>query len=324
MTGKYNIEIYNSTVHYFLTVQRNITVLQGNSASGKTELIRLMTEYNRSKESSGITLLCEKVCTVLTAEDWQIRITGMKDRIIFIDEGNDFVKTREFAEVVSKSDNYFVIINRDSLKELPYSICEIYGLKETSASKYKNAERVYNEMFQLYTSYTEMDFQADHIITEDSQSGFQFFNTAYPEITESARGNANVLSCLRRASEEDKTSLAIVDGAAFGANMAEIYEWLKWNPHNAIFAPESFEYLILISGILDVQKTILEKTYNFADSCRYMSWEQFFTDYLTQITLDSNHPYKKSKLARFYITKKNIKRILQTLPPNLHIICEKG
>ena len=112
MTGKYNIEIYNSTVHYFLTVQRNITVLQGNSASGKTELIRLMTEYNRSKESSGITLLCEKVCTVLTAEDWQIRITGMKDRIIFIDEGNDFVKTREFAEVVSKSDNYFVIIKK--------------------------------------------------------------------------------------------------------------------------------------------------------------------------------------------------------------------
>jgi hypothetical protein len=32
MTGKYDIEVYNNRVHYFLTVKRNITVIQGNSA----------------------------------------------------------------------------------------------------------------------------------------------------------------------------------------------------------------------------------------------------------------------------------------------------
>lgn len=37
MVGKVDIEIYNNKVHYFLTVKRNITVLQGNSATGKNE-----------------------------------------------------------------------------------------------------------------------------------------------------------------------------------------------------------------------------------------------------------------------------------------------
>ena len=151
MTGKYDIELYNATVHYFLTVKRNITVLQGNSASGKSELVRLLTDFGRSGESSGITLICEKPCTVLTAEDWELRLAHMSGRIIFIDEGSSFVKTEEFARAIMGSDNYFVIINRDSLYELPYSIHEIYGLREADHSRYKNAEQVYNEMYQLYT-----------------------------------------------------------------------------------------------------------------------------------------------------------------------------
>ena len=40
MTGKYDIEIYNKRVHYHLTVKRNITVIQGDSATGKTEDIK--------------------------------------------------------------------------------------------------------------------------------------------------------------------------------------------------------------------------------------------------------------------------------------------
>ena len=42
MTGKYDIEIYNKRVHYHLTVKRNITVIQGDSATGKTELLRMI------------------------------------------------------------------------------------------------------------------------------------------------------------------------------------------------------------------------------------------------------------------------------------------
>ena len=152
MRGKYEIELYNNKVHYHLTLKRNITILQGDSASGKSEMIRLLSVYNSRRESSGVTLICEKTCTVLTDEDWEMRLAGYHDRIIFIDEGNAFLRSKRFAASVKGADNYFVIIYRDSLYELPYSIEEIYGLRETRDSqKYRNPRRVYNEQYHLYT-----------------------------------------------------------------------------------------------------------------------------------------------------------------------------
>ena len=40
MVGKYDIVLYNNKVHYHLNIKRNITVLRGDSASGKSELLR--------------------------------------------------------------------------------------------------------------------------------------------------------------------------------------------------------------------------------------------------------------------------------------------
>ena len=60
MNGKYEIQIYNNKVHYHLTIKRNITIFQGDSASGKSEMIRLLTAYNNRHESSGVTVISEK------------------------------------------------------------------------------------------------------------------------------------------------------------------------------------------------------------------------------------------------------------------------
>ena len=151
MVGKYDIEISNNKVHYFLTVKRNITILKGNSATGKTELIRLISEYEANGNSSGISLKCDKKCSVLTNIAWELRLSSMSQTIIFIDETADFIKTKRFAELVKGSDNYFVIVTRDDLSQLPYSIDEIYGLTNVSStSKYKAYKKVYNEMYKLY------------------------------------------------------------------------------------------------------------------------------------------------------------------------------
>ena len=139
MVGKYEIEIYNKRVHYFLTVKRNITILQGHSATGKTELIRLVSEYEQNGASSGITVTCEVACTVLTSVDWELRLGSLEKYIVFIDETASFLKTQRFAELVRGSDNYFVIVTRDDLAQLPYSVEEIYGLRNVSEStKYKS------------------------------------------------------------------------------------------------------------------------------------------------------------------------------------------
>ena len=82
----------------------------------------------------------------------------------------------------------------------------------------------------------------------------------------------------------------------------------------SLYAPESFEYLILESGVIEVPKTILEETWNHADSVKYFSWEEFYTHYLANATQNHLGQYSKRKLNAFYKTAGNIDRIKEVLP----------
>lgn len=314
MVGKYDIEIYNNRVHYFLTVKRNITILQGNSATGKTELIRLIGDYETNGNSSGITLRCAARCTVLTQVDWELRLGALHDNIIFIDETARFLKSRRFAELVRGSDNYFVIITRDDLKELPYSVEEIYGLRNASeSSKYKTYKKVYNELYRLYNLSINERFVPDLVITEDSGSGYQCFALIYPEKCKSADGKSNIYDCIRNSGEEK--AIVIVDGAAFGCEMSKVMRFLRISDRKCLlFAPESFEYLVLKSGIVTVPAAVINETYLYADSRDYLSWEEFYTSYLAQTTQNTIYQYSKSELKEVYKSKGSIQKMIQALP----------
>jgi len=315
MKGKYNIEIYNNKVHYSLTVKRNITIFQGDSASGKSELIRLLTAFNNSRASSGVTLICEKTCTVLTEEDWEIRLLGYHDRIIFIDEGNSFLCSKQFAAHVKKSDNYFVIIYRDSLYELPYSIEEIYGLRVSrNTQKYRLPKRIYNEQFQLYPESRGKNIRPDKVVVEDSNSGYEFFRHVFGEKCVSANGKSNVKKYLM-SQDKSQITLAIVDGAAFGPEMKACMSIVQSSDEKTtIFAPESFEYLILKSDMLPVPADILEKTYDYADSAEFFSWEEFYTRYLIEVSQDTVYQYSKKKLPKSYLTEGSVNKLKAIIP----------
>ena len=51
-----------------------------------------------------------------------------------------------------------------------------------------------------------------------------------------------------------------------------------------LFLPESFEWLVLSSGLFDdtEMRKMLEHPADFIDSERFFSWESFFTDALIQ------------------------------------------
>lgn len=177
MIGKYEIEVSNNRVTFFLEVKRNITIIQGDSGTGKTTLIRLLSDYNRLGASSGISVKCDKECIALIPTDWKHYIESVKDKIIFLDENNTFIRSKEFAKTVEGSDNYFVIIIRDSLPQLSYSIDEIYGMRENKDSqKYIKAKHVYNEIFKLYTIPKCNRVKPDIVLTEDTNSGYECYS----------------------------------------------------------------------------------------------------------------------------------------------------
>lgn len=149
MKGKYHIVVQNNRLRYEFDIKRNITIIRGDSATGKTTLINMLESAASLGESSGIEVVCAKQCRVLSGQDWHILLPNIHEQIIFIDEENQFIKTQEFASAIKNSDNYYVIVTREDLPNLPYSVNEIYGIH--TSGKYHDLKQTYNEMYRIYS-----------------------------------------------------------------------------------------------------------------------------------------------------------------------------
>ena len=87
MYGKIDFEIKNNRTSFKFTLERNITILNGNSATGKSTLIDMVRSYEQEGRKSSVHLKCNKECRVLEGREWVKILEGIHDSIIFIDEG---------------------------------------------------------------------------------------------------------------------------------------------------------------------------------------------------------------------------------------------
>lgn len=320
MIGKHEIIIENAYLQYRFTISRNITVIKGDSATGKTTLIEMIRQYNE-EEDSGISIKSDVPLEVVYGRNWKIQLDGISESIVFIDEQSRFIKSKEFAESILGSNNYYVIVTREKLHELPYSINEVYGIR--TSGKYANLKGEYtqNEFYRIYGQNPSTVFAPDVIITEDSGSGFEFWKSICNNVScISASGKSNILNTIKEQINNDARYLAIVDGAAFGAEMEGMIEYIRYGSGNVeLYAPESFEYLLLTSNLFNSAeiKDKCSHTENYADSQKYLSWERFYTALITEITNGTKMQYSKDRLNMFYLSERNKKIILSKLPDQL-------
>lgn len=304
MKGSYRVVVQNSSVRYDFVIRRNITIIKGDSATGKTTLIEMIREYYEDGVSSGIDLTCEKTCAVLAGKEWKAVLNTMNERIIFINEGNSFVYSTEFAKAVQQSDNYYVIATREGLPNLPYSVEEIYGIRESG--KYASIKQTYNELYHIYGERVFSEKAApDKVIVEDSNAGFEFYkgkSEGKPWTVESANGKSNIFAKALENIDAGKL-LVIADGAAFGPEMDRMMKLLHTNKNMTLYLPESFEWLVLNSGIVSDReiREILEDPQEYIESEKYFSWERYFTAVLVEKTKDSYLKYTKSRLNPVYL-----------------------
>lgn len=320
MKGTYRIRVRNNFVSYDFEIRRNITVIQGNSATGKTTLVDLVRAYRDLGSDSGVFLSCERDCAVIEGLRWKEQLSLLDgDSIVFIDEGNQFTKTEEFAGEIRGTGHYYVIITREALYNLPYSVTEIYGIR--SSGRYSHLHPVYHE---LYSIYQNPDFSGaglsgtEVVLTEDSHSGYEFFSSVVKKgIRCSAAGGNTQL--FERVREEKGQTLVIADGAAFGSSMKRMTGWIADHPNIILYLPESFEWLILKSGLIDGNrvKEILMNPSDYIESTDYFSWERFFEQLLKKETNGTYLEYHKTKLNRSYLHRNNARQILESLPEKL-------
>ena len=318
MKGKHQIVVQNKRIHFSFSVKRNITLIKGDSATGKTTLFSMIEEYDRLGNDSGIQVQCDKRCTSLSGQYWEDALDRIKDAIVFIDEDSKFVKSNHFAEKIQNSDNYYVIITRENLPSLPYSVEEIYGIH--SSGKYKNTRQVYNLLYKLYPDFlaTRSDV-VQNLLIEDSQSGFQFFSKLaekYRVDCESAYGKSNIAKKMQEYLKSKRNGMLVVaDGAAFGPEMDRVSKLINRENRIKIYLPESFEWLLLESDILNdgTIRKILDSPAEFIESEKYFSWEKYFTELLIEKTQKSPYAYEKTKLPSFYLQDKNLKKIVDKM-----------
>ncbi len=315
MKGIANVRVSNARISFELRLERNITILSGDSATGKTTLVGMIRDYEEDGRSSGVTVQSSKPCRVLTNADWQYRLASITDSIVFLDEGNSFVKSEAFARTIQGSSNYYVIITRESLYQLPYSVTAILKLKTTTKRK-KTFVRAYPQYDNLQNPSGKIE-ASEMVLTEDSNSGYELFSyIAQRSGTQciSAQGKSNVFSALNSC--PDRRMLVIADGAAFGAELEKIYRLMEQRPSKiTLYLPESFEWLVLKSGVLGSQtpREILGNPAAYIESSLYFSWEQYFTDLLVHLTQETVLRYNKGKLNPAYLQSANVEKILDAM-----------
>ena len=166
MKGKHRVIVYTKRLRYDFELKRNITVIRGDSATGKTTLVDMVQEYADNPSGSPVELVCDKRCYVLSGTLWKEQLSAMRDSIVFIDEGNEFVKTDDFAREIQATDNYYVIVSREGLPSLPYSVEEIYGIR--TSGKYGTLKQSYHEFYRIYgQDIMKGEVEPDVIMTEN-------------------------------------------------------------------------------------------------------------------------------------------------------------
>lgn len=113
--------------------------------------------------------------------------------------------------------------------------------------------------------------------------------------------------------------LIIADGAAFGSEMERVMQKVSVTDQIMLYLPESFEWLILKSGIVESQdiRDIINDPSQYIDSEKYMSWERYFTSLLVERTKDTYLHYSKNKLNDAYKNYKIQKRIISQIPEGI-------
>ena len=116
---------------------------------------------------------------------------------------------------------------------------------------------------------------------------------------------------------DGQKTVIIADGAAYGSQMEDTMESMRACGGYTLYLPESFEYLIIRSGIvaevIENYEDIVYHTYDYADSGKYFSWERYFTDLSTKKTIDTEWKYGKNRLNSIYKLVRNMRAILESI-----------
>lgn len=287
MRGSFYFKIHNKRLSYNIVLQRSITIIKGDSGTGKTVMLNMISDYIDQGRNSGVHIStnASSFRVLKNSTEWVSDLKSHENTIYFADEDVSYIITKAFADLLFKTGSYLVFISRSGRTGyLSYSISDIYYFKCKKANdKYANS--------LYHTVYTfNNEFKPDLILTEDSTSGKDIISHAVNYKVESAFGKDNIINRLEEFANNYNNIYIIVDGAAYGNQIASLLSKIEELPNNvAIFAPESFEYLLLNTSLFKkFCKDELINTSDYVESSVYGTWENYFESLLKKLCSNYN------------------------------------
>lgn len=294
MNGAVHVTISSRRVRYDLTFQHNISILRGDSGTGKSALCSLISE------PSGVQIVCTNdipVRVIPAIPEWKMLIAEMHDTLIFLDETCTFVSSTEFSEAIKKTTNYYVLITRQDIATLPYSVFAIYSLVPSGI--YVNQKPLVINNKLLYSQQVSEVDDCSTVIVEDSGAGCEFWGEFFHKPCIGAGGNSNVLEAVKQAAREKRPLIVVVDAAAFGPFIEKVDSYLHMNSVKAmLLLPESFEWLLLHHACFNRGSNVVRILNSPADCIDYtvhFSFEQFYYSEFIKACALLNIPYDKGE-----------------------------
>lgn len=139
MTGKIDIELQTPLITYHMSLLRNITMIRGDSGSGKSYLCELLQQAIAGEEDIKVTLsqsvnylvMPENTLDSRVSKSWSEIIQECQDTVIFIDETCDCWKSGIFSKIIQNTTNYYVIFSRGTHSDISYSVDSILYFDKT-------------------------------------------------------------------------------------------------------------------------------------------------------------------------------------------------
>lgn len=138
MIGKYNVVVYGKGIRYTFDIQRKITILTGDSGTGKTTLADLISDFNSQsivKRYNKDGDLEKTPVDILTVSDkgFDTVLINRENSIIVVDEDLIYAY-KNFFDLLMMSNNYFILITRIGYNFLSsffseFDICKIHSIK---------------------------------------------------------------------------------------------------------------------------------------------------------------------------------------------------
>lgn len=123
---------------YDLNLDNRITIIQGNSGTGKTTLANLIDEMNFAPKSYVKVYPKVQIRRFVKSD---LESKNYDKNIIFIIDEGTFERSKEFARIVNTVENKFIIITRDSLPTIHYSSDSVNTLEMDGNNVYRLEKR---------------------------------------------------------------------------------------------------------------------------------------------------------------------------------------